>query len=172
MTSGTLSNSWENLAFCLLKMMIAPLQSRQVWYPTSWSIASVNRFGPLQTLHSATKAARVPSSILISVLPLCLNVSPVALPSQFDLLQNYPNPFNPETVIDFRIKEACDVVLVVYTVKGETIRTLVKDYRDAGSYSVVWDGRDDRGSRVPSGIYFYRMEAGTTHLYRKMILLR
>ena len=98
--------------------------------------------------------------------------SPVALPSQFDLLQNYPNPFNPETVIDFRIKEACDVVLVVYTVKGETIRTLVKDYRDAGSYSVVWDGRDDRGSRVPSGIYFYRMEAGTTHLYRKMILLR
>jgi hypothetical protein len=89
-----------------------------------------------------------------------------------ELFQNYPNPFNPTTTIRYSMAREGNVVLVVYNVSGQRIRTLVNEPKPAGTYSTVWDGRNDGGRSVATGIYFYRLNAGSFSEVRKMILLR
>ena len=97
---------------------------------------------------------------------------PVALPEQFAVAQNYPNPFNPTTTIHYSLPERSEVTLTLYNTLGQTVRTLVKSPREAGSHRVMWDGRDDLGRPVASGIYLYRFTAGDFVQVRKMILLK
>ncbi|MCF8345658.1 MAG: T9SS type A sorting domain-containing protein [Bacteroidales bacterium] len=92
--------------------------------------------------------------------------------SKFDLGNNYPNPFNPTTSIEFNLNEANHVVLGVYNVKGEKVRTLVDDNLQANSHTVIWNGTDDNLKPVSSGIYFYKMRAGYYQETKKMILLK
>ena len=89
-----------------------------------------------------------------------------------ELFQNYPNPFNPATTIKYSMASAGSVALVVYNVTGQRIRTLVNESKPAGTYTTVWDGRNDGGRSVATGIYFYRLRAGSFSEVRKMILLR
>jgi hypothetical protein len=77
----------------------------------------------------------------------------------FSLLQNYPNPFNPETTIRYFVPALAHIQITVYTQFGQTIRTLVNAEKPAGEHRVVWDGRDERGARIASGVYFYRLQA-------------
>ena len=101
------------------------------------------------------------------------NVTPAdATPKFTKLAQNFPNPFNPSTTIKFDLKEKGLVTLKVYNVAGQLVRTLVDDVRDAAAYSIVWDGRNNTGSAVASGIYFYKMETKDFSQTRKMVLLR
>jgi hypothetical protein len=93
-------------------------------------------------------------------------------PESFRLVQNHPNPFNPYTAIQYDLPMDCEVALVVYNVRGHKVRTLVKKSQSAGSKSVTWNGLDDDGSPVSSGVYFYRMTAGSFTEVKKMILLR
>jgi hypothetical protein len=88
------------------------------------------------------------------------------------LRQNHPNPFNPVTTIEYILPEAGKVFLGIYNVKGEKIRTLVDNYQNGGARAVRWDGTDDRGDHVPSGMYFYRVKTGDRSLIRKMMLVR
>ncbi|MFC1887254.1 FlgD immunoglobulin-like domain containing protein [Candidatus Cloacimonadota bacterium] len=88
------------------------------------------------------------------------------------LSQNYPNPFNPSTRIDFQIEEAEDVSLEVFNIKGQKVKTLVNGYKAAGDYSVEWNGINDEGKSVTSGIYFYRLSSKRFSSTRKMILLQ
>ena len=88
------------------------------------------------------------------------------------LFQNYPNPFNPETRIRFELPEKGRVKLHIYSVKGQLIRKLVEKDMTAGSHSVRWDGRDDSGRLVVSGVYFYSLSTKRVNESRKMILLR
>jgi hypothetical protein len=90
---------------------------------------------------------------------------------RFGLSQCRPNPFGAQTAIQFAIEKASPARLMIYDVQGRVLRRLVDDNRPAGSYTVVWDGRDDSGHRVPSGIYLYRLEAGERAETRKMILV-
>lgn len=90
----------------------------------------------------------------------------------FALEQNYPNPFNPETRIAFRLPEDADVRLEIYTVLGQRIRSLTAGYRQAGTHEIVWNGRDDAGRQVASGMYLYRLQAGEHSAVRRMLLLR
>jgi hypothetical protein len=83
----------------------------------------------------------------------------VVSPTPFTLNQNYPNPFNPETSIRFNLPQPGLVQISVVDVSGRLVRTLLSELRNAGSYSVKWDGRDSAGNPVPSGIYICRMEA-------------
>lgn len=88
------------------------------------------------------------------------------------LLPNYPNPFNPETTINYRLPAAGKVVLTVYNLLGQRVRTLVRKKQAAGSYRVNWDGRNEAAIAVSSGVYVYRLQAGDTVLHRRMVLLR
>lgn len=94
------------------------------------------------------------------------------LPTGFELEQNYPNPFNPETIIWFSLPAASTVELTVYNVLGRRVVTLVQGDYPAGSHQVTWNGTDAGGRPVSSGVYLYRLSAGTAAVTRKMMLLK
>jgi hypothetical protein len=119
-----------------------------------------------------------------------------AVPQSFELERNYPNPFNPETNIGFRLPAGVSqagisdgstslttgfgfVELKIYDIMGREVKTLVKDQLAPGSYEVQWDGQDDAGEAVASGIYIYRLKisspgagTGAVILSKKMALIR
>jgi hypothetical protein len=94
------------------------------------------------------------------------------IPSEYILMQNYPNPFNPETIIRYQIPKSSHIKLEVFNILGERIRTLVDAEQNAGYYQVVWNGKDDMGVIVPSGIYFYVLRYNNTVSYKKAIFLK
>jgi len=94
------------------------------------------------------------------------------LVTSFQLNQNYPNPFNPETMISFQLPHSEKVTLTVFNVQGKEIRTLVSSDFSAGTHQVKWDGRNNNGKIVASGVYLYRIDAGDFHQARKMLMLK
>ena len=88
------------------------------------------------------------------------------------LYANYPNPFNPQTKISFSLVKAGEAELTVYNIKGQKVKTLVNDYIEAGEHSVIWNGKDNDGKDVSSGVYFYRLKTFDTVQHRKMLLLK
>ena len=94
------------------------------------------------------------------------------LPTEPALEGNYPNPFNPQTTIRFTLPEAMPITLTVYDVMGRQIRTLVQGTVEAGQHEVMWDGRSATGQAVPSGTYFYRVDAGGFSQTMQMTLLK
>jgi hypothetical protein len=100
-------------------------------------------------------------------------------PFSFDLGQNYPNPFNPSTAIPFRTGSLeqgagrpVHTTLTIYNILGKKVKTLVDDKREPGNYQVIWDGKDEVGKEVASGIYFYRLKVGENSISKRMVLLR
>ncbi len=94
----------------------------------------------------------------------------VAVLEQFELEQNYPNPFNPSTTIKYRVPEYTNVSIIVYNVLGKEIRRLVSEYKEAGIYQVEWDGRDNEGRQVASGMYFYQMMTMKYRAVKKLMV--
>jgi hypothetical protein len=86
--------------------------------------------------------------------------------------QNVPNPFNPTTTISFTLPQKSKVTLAIYDVEGSRVRTLVNESTGAGRHEYVWDGRNESGGSVSSGLYFYRLTAGKQTLTKKMVLLK
>ena len=95
-----------------------------------------------------------------------------ALPDRTALSQNMPNPFNPSTTIEYQIAEAGQVRLVVYNLLGQEVRVLLDARTEAGHYTATWDGRDELGRQVASGIYLYRLQAADFSASRRMMLLK
>jgi hypothetical protein len=104
--------------------------------------------------------------------PTDVEDDPTTLPGKFALEQNYPNPFNPSTVISFTLPTSCEVSLDVYNILGRRVCTLSQGVLPAGDHSVVWDGTDSRGDHAGSGVYFYKLTAGSEVQTRKMMLLK
>ena len=100
----------------------------------------------------------------------------INLPLKITLHQNYPNPFNPVTTINYDLPEQSQVSINIYDVLGRELRELVNDFQNAGHKSVIWDGTDEFGRNVKTGIYLYQIQtrrpAGDFTQTRKMILLR
>jgi hypothetical protein len=118
---------------------------------------------------AATGGLPLPSNGIGATMTLVVSVDEqAALPTEFALAQNYPNPFNPSTVIGFSIPEATDVQLAIYNVLGQEVRTLANDVVQPGVYEITWDGNDNAGNQVVSGVYFYRMttSAGFTENHK------
>jgi hypothetical protein len=90
----------------------------------------------------------------------------------FELFQNYPNPFNPETEIHYQLPKPTHVTLKIFNALGHEIRILVDQTKQPGSYIVRWDGKDNFGKPVSSGLYFYTLRAGEFSETRKALLLR
>ena len=101
------------------------------------------------------------------------------LPKDFNLGQNYPNPFNPTTTIPFRVSSSQFMVhspvrttLIIYNLLGQKVNALVNESLKPGTYQATWDGNNDAGEKVPSGVYFYRLTSGGLSETRKMVLMR
>lgn len=94
------------------------------------------------------------------------------LPSATALTGNYPNPFNPSTTIKFQCAEAAEVELVIYNLKGQTVKTLIDSQMIPGFHTIQWDGRDSSGISTASGIYLYKIKVGNYESSKKMILLK
>ena len=92
--------------------------------------------------------------------------------SGFQLEQNYPNPFNPETVIEYQLPRASEVEISIFSLKGQKVATLLQEYRTAGSYKIIWNGKDEFGRPVASGVYLYQLKTGKFVALKKMLLLR
>jgi len=95
-----------------------------------------------------------------------------ATPNEFSLGQNYPNPFNPTTIIKYSLPKEVAVTLRLFNMRGQEVKTLVNKKQLAGNYAVEWDGRDNNGIAVSTGIYFYRIEAGKFSKMNKMLLIK
>ena len=114
----------------------------------------------------------VTSTLAPAPVTVVLEEERAGLPQRFALEQNYPNPFNSETVIRFALPEADLVELAVYNLTGQKVATLVRGQRPAGLFTVRWDGRNEDGSELASGIYIYRLRAGAQANAKKLLLLR
>ena len=98
-------------------------------------------------------------------------------PTKTVLLPNYPNPFNPETWIPYQLSKSAQVTLTVYNVKGEVVRQFALGHQSAGSYrsksrSIHWDGRNQSGEKVATGVYFYQFTAGSFTATRRMLIIK
>jgi len=94
------------------------------------------------------------------------------LPRKFSLYQNYPNPFNPSTIINYSLPRRSNVKIEIYNILGQTVRQLTDENRTAGNHSVTWDGLDNNGQSVSTGVYFYRITADNFTETKKMLLLK
>ncbi len=94
------------------------------------------------------------------------------VPREFHLFQNFPNPFNPSTNIRFALPEASHVLLSVFNIVGENVRTIIDNKYAAGDYSVRWDGKDNNGNSVSSGLYLYQLKVNNFTLVKRMSLLK
>jgi flagellar hook assembly protein FlgD len=88
------------------------------------------------------------------------------------LEQNYPNPFNPTTTIRYSLDEQGMMSLDIYNIKGQLVKSLYHGNAEAGSHSVIWNGRDNSGKACASGVYFYKLRTSKTSLVRKMLLMK
>lgn len=94
------------------------------------------------------------------------------LPVEFIVYQNYPNPFNPVTHIHYQLTDYEKVSIIVYNIVGQKIRTLISQNQTPGYHTVIWDGTNDAGQKVGSGIFIYRVNAGEYSVVKKMALLK
>ncbi|NIO28947.1 MAG: T9SS type A sorting domain-containing protein, partial [Candidatus Latescibacteria bacterium] len=95
------------------------------------------------------------------------------LPLKYELSYNYPNPFNPVTTLRYDVPSPGSVVsIVIYNIKGQAVKRLMNQYKAPGFHSIAWNGKDDRGESVASGIYFVQMKAEGFRQTRKLVLLK
>ncbi len=131
------------------------------------STGTATTIGNLNFIHGLSLA--VDGSVILDV-----HENPVGglPPAKFELYQNFPNPFNPTTNIRFGIPSASLIRLRIYNLLGQQVKTLVHGYRGAGKWDVTWDGTNDAGKLVSSGVYLYRLEAGTYTNTKKLLLMK
>ena len=101
-----------------------------------------------------------------------LGIDNVTLPKEFALHNNYPNPFIPVTNITYDIPEATDVILEIYNVMGQRVRTLAQGNHEPGRYQIVWSATNDIGQALSSGMYIYRIQAGDFVSVKKLVLMK
>jgi hypothetical protein len=95
-----------------------------------------------------------------------------AIPGRFDLLQNFPNPFNSSTIFKYSLVSESPVYITIYDILGRAVTTINEGLRQPGTYQVTWNGRDQNGSSVSTGVYFYKIAAGEMTKIRKMLYLK
>ena len=154
-------------------LVLAALESAPAAPPldAEWTAASLQRWiGEARQRNSTDAAFQRGIAVLEQLLA-------TFLPKEIALLANYPNPFNPETWIPYQLAESVEVTLTIYTVNGTVVRTLALGHQSAGIYvnrsrAAYWDGKNEVGEPVASGVYFYTLTAGDFTATRKMLIMR
>jgi len=144
-------------AFLTFNVNFTPLANQA--YSADLIITSDDPFAPLTTITVTGQGMPVS------------NTDPVS-PAVTVLTGNHPNPFNPTTTISFSLKEKAPMTLEIYNILGQKVKTLVSDVMDKGTHNVVWNGKDNSGRNVASGVYFYRMKSGSYTSTKKMIMMK
>ena len=130
----------------------------------------------IKSVNSVMNVAMVNAEVAINGVVSAANaaegITLKAVPTTYTLGQNFPNPFNPTTTIEYSIPNNGHVSLVVYNVAGQKVRTLVNDTQSASFYKVVWDGKNDNGMTVGTGMYFYKLVSGNYSKIVKMTLMK
>lgn len=109
---------------------------------------------------------------LVNIIDEPTSVEENKLPTDYSLMQNYPNPFNPSTTIEVGLKKSSNVELRIFNMLGEEVKILYSGFLDQGNHKFTWNGKDNFGAEMSSGIYMYKMEAGRFIDSKKMILLK
>ena len=122
--------------------------------------------------YSSSEGTNPPQLVVVTQSSLVAKRDETASGNLTALHANHPNPFQTETTIRYSLPRTAPVRLVVYDVTGRVVRELVNGIQDAGDRRATWDGRDEAGSPVRSGVYVVRLEAGSTRLTRRMSLLK
>jgi poly(3-hydroxybutyrate) depolymerase len=153
----------------------------------SWQVVEIplDGLGPYISITSIGFSGKLTGTFYVDDLRLVASAPPppppptavledhaASLPQRFALEQNYPNPFNSETVIRFALQASAKVELALYNLAGQKVATLAEGVREAGAYTLRWDGRDDSGRELASGVYVYRLQGGSRTETRKLLLLR
>jgi hypothetical protein len=127
---------------------------------------SAHSYDPAESLYAVVEYA-----LMILEKPTLVEEEETSTPTAFELHQSYPNPFNDRTVIRYSLSRPVSVSLTIYNILGQKVRMLVKGQTQSGRVSAAWDGKDDYGNDLSSGIYFYRLQAGELSETKKMVLL-
>ncbi len=146
-------------------------------YLCDWSANQVKRYdrsGAFVDIFARDGNLRAPNSVVFfpADKPTSVGSKDEPVPNAFALEQNYPNPFNPSTTISYELPQTGKVVLKIYNVLGEVIRTLVNEEQSAGLKSVVWNGTDDTGQVVRTGTYVYELKVAEFSQKRKMVFIK
>ncbi|HQV30855.1 MAG TPA: GDSL-type esterase/lipase family protein [Calditrichia bacterium] len=156
-----------------------------------WEWRNLNAYTLGEGPHTLTIAFREDGALLDKICLATLGIPPLGLgeeaenaclatglldppspPSGYALEPNFPNPFNPSTLIRYRLPEATKVRLTVFNSLGQEVQRLVGEHKNAGRHEIEWDGTNDRGKAMSSGIYYCTLSAGSYRMVRKMVLLR
>ncbi|MFQ6007537.1 MAG: FlgD immunoglobulin-like domain containing protein [Candidatus Zixiibacteriota bacterium] len=132
---------------------------------------------PVAFIHAHTPAPHIAPPMTVTV---AYSNSPTAsqkvhlasVPRVFSAKQNYPNPFNSSTTIEYSLPQEASVYVAIYNSSGHRVRTLVNEIGSAGRHVVSWDGRNDKGELVASGVYFYQFVADDFYVNHKMLLIK
>ncbi len=111
-------------------------------------------------------------NIVVNSLATALDNNLADAPGSFSLEQNYPNPFNPETRISYQLAGSGFISLGIYDLLGRAIKTLVNKDQPSGRYTIDWNGTDNFGNKVPSGVYMYSLRTGNYFISKKMVLMK
>jgi hypothetical protein len=87
-------------------------------------------------------------------------------------IRSYPNPYNPETNIEYNLKSSSQVSITIYNVQGKLLKSLTDDYQQSGTYTIKWNGLNESGSQVPSGVYFITISAGDETLNHRIVMMK
>lgn len=161
----------------LIMLIVFPLAALTL-LPMGTLVVTISFISPSPTampLHikiaPETSKTLTPSSY-VSVTVVVAGKSKSLLPEGFSLSQNYPNPLNQETLIKYTIPEDCHVKLTIYNILGQKVKTLVDQYQAAGYKMLHWNGRDDEGNEVASGVYLYKIKADRYINVKKMAVVK
>jgi len=128
--------------------------------------------------QAGTSSARIDDAIVVNTMAeeLDVQIEPNkvirSIPQTFSLAQNYPNPFNARTVIKYSLPKDSKVEITIYNILGRKVKTLVNEHQKAGYKTVIWDGKNQKGNEVATGVYFYRITADDFVQSKKMLLLK
>jgi len=152
--------------------LIAAAVTDTFFTDTSWGSQPTDTYQyALTSIH--TNGVESIASYSQTLVKTLTPADPEILPTVTQLQNNFPNPFNPTTTIHFSTTEnSVKTELTIYNMKGQKVKTLINEHLSAGYHSIEWSGKDDTGSEVASGLYFYKMKAGKYNSIKKMLMLK
>ena len=152
-------------------LVIATITGDTLWL---FSVTDLNGIAEIVVTATDDSSASVSDSFNVTILPVGVGIDDefADIPVEFNLYQNYPNPFNPSTLIKYALPKSSTVSLVIYNLMGQEIRRWDESDAVPGYYEKIWNGTNQAGISVSSGIYIYRITTAEFIQMRKMVLLK